>query len=1118
MLKKQSEATGQSATVQSKKTVKGRVTDSSGNPLPGVSVVIQDTQKGIATDANGNFAIALADNEKNALVFSFIGMKTQVVKITNFDKEIKVVLREDAAVLGEVVATGMQVIKKNQMTGSASVITSKDIKDQGITSIDRILGGMVPGLNSTILSGAPGARAQITIRGENSLSGNTEPLWILDGLPILQGVPKNNSGNYAATIMQDGIANVMPEDIESITILKDASAAAIYGARAANGVIVITTKKGFRSKTQVSYTGNFEIGLAPKVNLDMMNSEEKLKYEKSIIDHFGLSYAYSVGRGSLFRKKLEGYTTPQEYDAEMQRLKSINTNWFDEIFRVSKSHSHNINLRGGTEELNYYTSINYTNKSGILTSNRFQNVGAFMTIDYRPSDKLILSLKISGNSRKNEEHASAIDPFNYAVFANPYERPYDENGNYAYDLSYLNNNYTNKTSSGYLYDRLNIMKELKENKLTQTGLDASFTFDAKYEPKPGLVFSLSARKTEGYKYDSREVNAGTYTSWVDEKLVRAAYPKMIVLPKEYDNGELGEASGRASSWTVRPQIDYSFTINKAHLFSLLGAFEATSRKFNNYGYTSPIYFSDYRITGLPLFADTKLEYDKLYKELKKLYTTSDGQDRSLSYIGTMRYSYNDRYVLNLNFRADGADVIGNKNQFTPLWSVGGRYNIHKEPFFKRGLITELSLRASYGFTGQIDRRAYPFSIMELGDMMYMGNRFVKEYGYPNPTVRWARKKDINLGLDFALLNNRIYLTTDIYSNRTDDVLSELNIPISTGRNQVYANGGTVQNRGAEFSLNVRWIENQDWIFSTRFNVSTNSNKILRSFYNFKSYEEMLSRGSVLMGGVYDIEGKEVRGVYGWKTAGVNPKTGNPMYYLSEKAKVPYAEFLKHFDELSDKEKAYYKKILPSVTEVPDAVDYDVEKQLREVWQIPSIQYLGQLNPKFIGGFNTYVRYKGFDFATDWVFKTGHIVPTFNDYQNAPRNLNRPDPSFMEAGYSSDLAVSSTNRQRKYLNYWQIPGDETNVRRFYADNNDLWSSMYTDEKYEKGDYLRLMNVSMSYRFNPKWIQKYHLTNLQIGINMRNLLTFTAYRGIDVATGKAFNYPVAKEFNVKVSLGF
>ena len=243
-----------------------------------------------------------------------------------------------------------------------------------------------------------------------------------------------------------------------------------------------------------------------------------------------------------------------------------------------------------------------------------------------------------------------------------------------------------------------------------------------------------------------------------------------------------------------------------------------------------------------------------------------------------------------------------------------------------------------------------------------------------------------------------------------------------------------------------------------------------------------------------------------------------MYYLSEKAKAPYAEFLKHFDELSDKDKAYYKKILPSVTEVPDAVDYDVEKQLREIWQIPSIQYLGQLNPKFVGGFNTYVRYKGFDFATDWVFKTGHIVPTFNDYQNAPRNLNRTDPSFMEAGYSSDLAVSSTNRQRKYLNYWQIPGDETNVRRFYTDNNDLWSSMYTDEKYEKGDYLRLMNVSMSYRFNPKWIQKYHLTNLQIGVNMRNLLTFTAYRGIDVATGKAFNYPVAKEFNVKVSLGF
>ena len=203
---------------------------------------------------DGRFKLTIPAG-KHKLNFSFIGMKP-VQQTVEGDMDITVVMEEDAAELEEVVVTGMEIIKKDYMTGSASVITAKDLKTQGITSVDRILEGTIAGLNSTRVSGAPGTRAQITIRGENNLSGNTEPLWIVDGLPLMSGVPENNTGDYAGTIMQDGVGNIMPEDIESISILKDASAAAIYGAKAANGVIVITTKKGFRSKTQFNYTGN----------------------------------------------------------------------------------------------------------------------------------------------------------------------------------------------------------------------------------------------------------------------------------------------------------------------------------------------------------------------------------------------------------------------------------------------------------------------------------------------------------------------------------------------------------------------------------------------------------------------------------------------------------------------------------------------------------------------------------------------------------------------------------------------------------------------------------------------------------------------------------------------
>lgn len=276
-------------------TINGLVKDERGVHLPGVAVILEGTTMGTSTDMDGRFKLTVPPGKK-MLNFTFVGMRS-VQKEVEGDADITIVMEEDVELLDEVVVTGMEVIKREHMTGSASVITAKDLRTQGITSVDRLLEGAIAGLNSTTVSGAPGTRAQITIRGENNLSGRTEPLWIVDGLPLMSGVPENNTGDYAGTIMQDGVGNIMPEDIESISILKDASAAAIYGAKAANGVIVITTKKGFRSKTQFNYSGNYSIASAPVFHMDFMNSEEKLRYEKDVLKVFGLNYADWTGRG-----------------------------------------------------------------------------------------------------------------------------------------------------------------------------------------------------------------------------------------------------------------------------------------------------------------------------------------------------------------------------------------------------------------------------------------------------------------------------------------------------------------------------------------------------------------------------------------------------------------------------------------------------------------------------------------------------------------------------------------------------------------------------------------------------------------------------------------------------
>lgn len=534
-------------------TLRGVVVDDTKQPLPGVTVALKGPTRKTTTDINGVFAMPMSNTSKAAtLVFTYIGMKSQTVRVVDFTKVMRVTMLEDANKINEVVVTGMEVINKDHMTGSAAVITAKDLKMQGVTSIDRILDGRIAGLNSTTLSGAPGVRSQITIRGENNLSGNTEPLWIVDGLPMTSGVPTSSTGDYAGTIMQDGVGNIMPDDIESISILKDASAAAIYGARAANGVIVITTKKGFRSKTQVSYSGTYNCAIAPVNNLNFMNSAEKLQYERSIVDNYGLSYAYVTGRGGYtYKRSIDGYITPTEYQQELQRLSGINTNWFDVLFRTAHSQSHNVNLRGGSEELTYYTSLSFQDQNGILMSNKYQNAGLLMKLDYRPIKGLIIAVNLSANSRKNRDNASAIDPFTYAMFANPYERPYNDDGTYAADLSYLSNNYTNERASGYVYEKFNILREMRDTRKTSDGSDVEFTLNARYEIIPGLSIESIFRKGMSYNTTTTEIDAGTYTSWANEQFAKTAYANYNIMPDQFDNGQLSEGSGKNHYWTIR---------------------------------------------------------------------------------------------------------------------------------------------------------------------------------------------------------------------------------------------------------------------------------------------------------------------------------------------------------------------------------------------------------------------------------------------------------------------------------------------------------------------------------------------------------------------------------------
>lgn len=494
------------------KIISGKVTDYRDNPLPGVTIQIKGTAVGTSTNSSGVYSLPIATSDA-VLIFSFIGMKTQEIAVAN-KSEINVKMTEESSNLDEVVVTGYQDIRRDRVTGSVTVITAKEIENNSFKSIDQILEGKVAGLYSYTTSGAPGTRANIRIRGDNSISGNKEPLWVVDGLPLQGGVASINvvnAGNIQESILDHGIGNIAPTDIESITVLKDAAASAIYGARAANGVIVIKTKRGFEGKATFNYNGSFGMVEAPRIDLGFMNSSEKIDFEISLMKDF--SRAWEGGLvGKIYDYYMQGRYTESQYREELDKLRKINTDWFDVIFRKAFSQSHFLSMRGGTEKTNYYASINYNGQSGILKSNSYDNLGASLEIRHKPAQNFEMNFKLNGNFRESKDHNSSIDPFKYAVFANPYEKPFNEDGSYAADFTYLGDN-RSSIHYGNIYDQFNILRELNETQNKTIASDLSARLGMNYQVMEGLSVDLNGSLTYSTNNTEAWAAPGTYTSY-----------------------------------------------------------------------------------------------------------------------------------------------------------------------------------------------------------------------------------------------------------------------------------------------------------------------------------------------------------------------------------------------------------------------------------------------------------------------------------------------------------------------------------------------------------------------------------------------------------------------------
>jgi TonB-linked SusC/RagA family outer membrane protein len=1090
--------------LQAAKIISGTVKDEEGNTVPGATVFVKNNPRiGTITDADGRFELSLDAAEGVVIVISFIGKVSEEITLGP-DTRYSVVLKDDVLQLQTVtvVSTGYQDIPREMMTGSYGVVTAKDLENTSFMAIDRALEGKIAGLYSSTPSGAPGVRSQLRIRGDNSLIGNKEPLWVIDGLPMSQGVYTINAaggvGNIQETILDHGIGNLNANDIESITVLKDAASTAIYGARAANGVIVIRTKRGVEGPTIISYTGGISVGEAPGVRLDFMNSVQKADYEISLMEDFQ-RYDRAGRVGRLWDEWKRGVWTDSEYNNQLAALKGTDTDWFDVIFRKSFSHNHHVSLRGGTNKTTYYASLNAKSEKGVLQSNDLSQLGVSTEIAHKLHEKVMVAFKLDATYREANNHNSAIDPFKYAVFANPYEKPYTDDGDYAADLSYLPNNIAT-TYYGFKYPYFNILREINETGNKSVTGDATARLSLNWQIHKDLKFDLIGSASYGTNDGEVYADRGTYASYINN-FVYSNFFSNNEIPESYNAGYLRESSGRNKTFALRATFNYNKEINEIHrITAFLGGELWSSESWNNM-HKAPQYDAQFRFIGFPAFAFNPDLTTIISNRIANLFGTGYYKQRTSSVYAALTYSLFNKYVLNSNIRFDGMSTINPDNRWTPFWSVGARWNIHKENFIKEHLpfISELSLRGIYGYTGDTDTNAAPYTVMYLSNQIYDEDYTAGVVARPNPNIKWSKKEERSIGLDYSLFDNTFGGSIVYYYNTVTDLLSSITTPDSYGTSSITMNSGSVYNKGWEMVFNLRLtFGNFRWISSVNF--EHNKNYITNTYY--KNLMELKDNGVTnqwrgFFGNVNDYPQNTV---FGYEHAGVNPITGSNMIYLSDQSRQMIAEGM---GRTPDSATGQY-----DISDIPDKWDVESNTPGSSNYQnvfLASMKKLGSLTPDFTGGFTSSLIWKNLELRLGFSFATGHIIESYNERLYAP------------GGDGTEITIGRTNRLVTAADRWRRPGDVTSVGMYSADGL-RYTAMITDDRYEKGDYLAFRDIALNYNVDAKFVKLLGMQNMRVGLQVQNVHNFTEYRGLDVTTRGAFNYPLPRMYVLNLQFSF
>jgi len=884
-------------------TITGKVTSSKdGSPLAEVSITATGTNAGTKTDADGNYSITFPSSVKS-LLFSYVGYRDLSRAIGRM-LTIDVVMEETESRLEEVIVVGYGTQKRKDITGNIASVAGKDVANKPVQTFEQALGGRAAGVQVTLPSGVLNATPVIRIRGTNSLSLSSQPLFVIDGVPAFTGDASstNASGN--------ALASINPSDIESIEISKDAAASAIYGSRAANGIVFVTTKKGKTGRAKVSLDS--WMGWTSTMRLpELLNAQQYTDYKNEAL----------VNQGTF------NANTNSFYMSNDANGNPINTNWYDEVYLKGFQHSNTVSVNGASDATRYYLSIGYTDQEGIIKGNDFSRMSILTNIDHKVSKAISIGGKLHYSNEKNTAATSSGslgDAFATAglgrvpMITAPNVSPYNNDGTY-------------NTVGGLI--------GVQGNKVGQVGF---------YNPVITLDLNRSNSETNHFLantyIDIKPFKGLTFRSLygIDYLLVDNEFYASPVSGEGFSsNGSATSNYSQNKRWVWTNTLQYDFSVGGLHNFSLLGGVE--QQKSDNKGY------------GLNRIGVN----DPDFTDIQGGWTTPNtaglgiGENYLISQFGRLNYNFNRKYFLSGNFRRDGASQLGANSKYGNFWGVSAGWEIAQEDFWSNSFLgnvfSSMKVRGSYGQVGNISGLGNFQSLSTFGSGLYGGNGTLPFSQVGNPNLGWETSKKLDVGINFGFLNDRITGELTYYNNDVDGLILFVPAPPSAGLpSSIPTNVGSMYNRGWEFAISALAVEKRDFSWTTSFNVNYNENEVTSLA---PGLERIVSATGGLENPSITVVGKPVGSLFVTRTGGVDPATGRRIFINSKGQQVffqfraPTGQFQYMF---ADGTRA------PNVS-AADAVVYE------------------NTNPKFVGGWDNTFRYKGFELNALFTYMTGFHV-------------------------------------------------------------------------------------------------------------------------------------------------